>query len=78
MAIQGYAFHAEEGYAAFVVEGQLDFGLVGILSKITTALASNEIPVFAISSYDTDYILVKGEKADAAVAALSAVGYSFA
>ncbi|KAJ3012840.1 UNVERIFIED_CONTAM: hypothetical protein HDU68_000995 [Siphonaria sp. JEL0065] len=52
----------EEGYAAFVVHGPLDFALVGILAALTTALAQQSISVFAVSTFDTDYILVKKEK----------------
>ncbi|KDO23911.1 STE/STE11 protein kinase [Saprolegnia parasitica CBS 223.65] len=57
----------EDGWVAFKVEGPLDFGLTGILSALTAPLASVGIPVFAISTYDTDYILVKHDKADAAI-----------
>ncbi|KAJ3190770.1 hypothetical protein HK101_008368 [Irineochytrium annulatum] len=77
-AVEGYAFHAETGYAAFGIVGNLDFGLVGILSKITGALAEAEIPVFAISTYDTDYVLVKEENKEKALTALQGKGYSLA
>ena len=66
----------ERGWCAFRVEGQLDFGLVGILSKITGALASEGIPVFAVSTFDTDYILVKQERAADAEGALAKAGYA--
>ena len=51
----------EEGWKAFRIEGILDFSLIGILSKISALLAENEIGIFAISTYNTDYILVKEE-----------------
>ena len=51
----------EDGWKAFRVEGILDFSLIGILSKISALLAENEIGIFAISTYNTDYILVKEE-----------------
>ncbi len=51
----------EDGWTAFRIAGQLDFSLVGILSKISGILADEGISVFAISTYDTDYILIKNE-----------------
>lgn len=51
----------EDGWKAFYIEGTLDFSLIGILSKIATLLAENNIGIFAISTYNTDYILVKRE-----------------
>ena len=51
----------EDGWKAFRIEGILDFSLIGILSKISVLLAENEIGIFAISTYNTDYILVKEE-----------------
>ena len=51
----------EDGWKAFYIEGILDFSLIGILSKIATLLAENGIGIFAISTYNTDYILVKEE-----------------
>ncbi|OQR87440.1 hypothetical protein ACHHYP_08851 [Achlya hypogyna] len=64
---------SEDGWVCFKVEGPLDFGLTGILSALTAPLATAGIPVFAISTYDTDYILVKHDKADAAAATWTAV-----
>ena len=49
----------EDGWKAFRIEGILDFSLIGILSPISALLAENEIGIFAISTYNTDYILVK-------------------
>ena len=49
----------EDGWKAFRIEGMLDFSLVGILSKISAVMAENEIGIFALSTYNTDYILVK-------------------
>lgn len=51
----------EDGWKAFRIEGILDFSLIGILSKISALLAENEIGIFAISTYNTDYIFVKEE-----------------
>lgn len=47
------------GWRAFKVEGPLDFSLTGILSSLTTPLAEHKIPVFALSTFDTDYLLVE-------------------
>ncbi|WP_026657167.1 ACT domain-containing protein [Butyrivibrio sp. AC2005] len=64
-----------DGFKALRIEGKLDFSLIGILSKISTALAKNNIGLFAISTYNTDYILVKKEEFDKAVAVLDEKGY---
>lgn len=65
----------EDGWKAFRIEGQLDFSLVGILSKITTILANNQIGIFAISTYNTDYVLVKKENFERALEVLENEGY---
>lgn len=49
----------DDGWKAFRIQGALDFSLIGILAKLSTLLAENEIGIFAISTYNTDYILVK-------------------
>ena len=67
----------EEGWRAMRVVGQLDFSLTGILSGIATVLANAQVGIFAVSTYDTDYILVKQENLDRAVEALKAAGYAF-
>lgn len=51
----------EDGWKAFRVVGELDFSLIGILSAISSKLADNQIGIFAISTFNTDYILVKKE-----------------
>lgn len=66
--------HREDGWRAFRIEGELDFSLVGILAKISTLLADNGIGIFAISTYNTDYILTKDM--DKAVAVLRNSGYN--
>ncbi|KAJ3061466.1 hypothetical protein HDU99_005552, partial [Rhizoclosmatium hyalinum] len=65
-------------YAAFMVHGPLDFALVGILAQLTTALAKESISVFAVSTFNTDYILVKKDKAQAAIDAWKTHSNSFA
>ena len=65
----------EDGWKAFRVEGELDFGLVGILSAITSLLAEKKIPVFAVSTYNTDYVFLKEDKLPTALWILSQNGY---
>ena len=66
----------EDGWRAFRIKCTLDFSLVGILSKISKILADNSIGIFAVSTYNTDYILVKEENFERALALLSDAGYS--
>ncbi len=49
----------EDGFRGLRFEGTLDFALVGVLAKITGILAQNAISVFAVSTYDTDYLFIK-------------------
>jgi uncharacterized protein len=65
----------ERGWKAFKVQGTLDFGLIGILAKLTTAFAEAGLGIFAISTYNTDYILVKAKDFDCAVNALRNDGH---
>ena len=64
------AMDHSDGWKAFRISGVLDFSLIGILSKITGILADNQIGIFAVSTYNTDYILVKKEQFDKAIKAL--------
>ncbi len=65
----------DDGWKAFRIQGVLDFSLIGILSKIAGILADNGISVFAVSTYNTDYVLVKKEKYENALEVLKAAGY---
>ncbi|GBG58434.1 amino acid-binding protein [Sporomusaceae bacterium FL31] len=65
----------ERGWRAFKVQGTLDFGLVGILAKITAALANAGLGIFAVSTYNTDYILVKEKDLEYAIIALHNDGH---
>ena len=68
----------EDGWRAFrVEEGPLDFSLVGILARISAVLAENQIGIFAVSTYNTDYILVKKENFPKAQKVLTSEGYVF-
>lgn len=70
------AVKADRGWMGFRIEGTLDFSLIGILSKISTILAENKIGIFAVSTYDTDYILVKKDNIEKAKIVLGDNGYS--
>ena len=65
----------EDSWRAFYIEGTLDFSLIGILAKISAILAENAIGIFVVSTYDTDYILVKAENFARALAVLGEAGY---
>lgn len=65
----------EDGWRGFRIEGVLDFSLIGILSKLTAILAENGIGIFAVSTYNTDYILVKTEFYERAISSLRNAGY---
>ncbi|MFT4302545.1 MAG: ACT domain-containing protein [Desulfovibrio sp.] len=65
----------EDGWRAFRVAGQMDFGLTGVLAGLATVLAQAAISIFALSTFDTDYILVKEEKLAKALEVLELAGY---
>lgn len=68
----------EPGWHALAVEGPLDFGLTGVLASLAAPLAKAGISIFAISTFDTDYVLVKAERLDDAVEALRRAGHLIA
>lgn len=65
----------EDGWKAFRIQGVLDFSLIGILSKISGLLAENKIGIFAISTFNTDYVLTKSENYQKALDVLAENGY---
>lgn len=65
----------DDGWRGFRIEGVLDFSLIGILSKLSSILAQNSIGIFAVSTYNTDYILVKKENFNKALSVLAEAGY---
>ena len=65
----------DDGWKGFRIVGVLDFSLIGILSKISSILAENKIGIFAVSTYNTDYILVKEENFERALEVLAEEGY---
>ena len=66
----------EDGWKAFRIQGVLDFSLIGILSKISTILAENKIGIFVVSTYNTDYVLVKEKDFERTLAVLEKEGYA--
>ena len=66
----------DDGWKGFRIQGVLDFSLIGILSKLSGILAENHIGIFALSTFNTDYILVKAENFEKALSVLSAEGYT--
>ena len=65
----------DDGWKAFRIQGVLNFSLIGILAKIAAALADNGISIFAVSTYNTDYVLMKKENYQKALDVLKALGY---
>ena len=65
----------EPDWACFMVVGPLDFQLTGIIARISAALASERISLLAISTFDTDYVLVKETEVDRALKVLKDTGY---
>lgn len=70
------AEHIDRGWHAFRVAGPLDFSLIGILADLSAALAAAGVGIFAVSTYDTDYILTKEENVEKAQAALARAGHT--
>ena len=66
----------EDGWQGFYIDGTLDFSLVGILSRIAGLLADQGISIFALSTYNTDYLLVKKADFSRAMDILSRNGYN--
>ena len=66
----------EGGWRVLKVQGPLDFSLTGVLASLTVPLAREGISVFALSTFDTDYLLVKEEKLEKAIQALREEGYA--
>lgn len=66
----------DDGWKAFRIQGVLEFSLIGILSKISALLAENKIGIFAVSTYNTDYILTKRANFEKAIQVLKNAGYA--
>jgi len=76
---QNYLFRdfvkQEAGWRILKINEMLDFSLIGILNKISTVLANADISIFAISTYNTDYIMIKNESIKKAVEVLKSNNY---
>jgi hypothetical protein len=66
----------DDGWRGFRIQGVLDFSLIGILSKLSGILAEHKIGIFAVSTYNTDYTLVKEENYERALSVLASEGYA--
>ena len=66
---------AERGWVALKLEGPFPFSMTGVLASFLLPLAEARIPIFAISTFDTDYVLIKRENLEQAVVALGAAGH---
>jgi hypothetical protein len=70
------AIEVESGWRMIKVSGVLDFGLVGVVAKISSILAEAKISIFVVSTFNTDYILLKADSFEKGLKALSRSGYS--
>ncbi|KAA1468105.1 hypothetical protein DENSPDRAFT_372022 [Dentipellis sp. KUC8613] len=81
ISIAGSQTSATEAYEAtwrcIKIAGPMDFGLTGVVCNFTTPLKANGVPVFAVSTWNTDYVLVPKDRANDAVEALKADGWTF-
>ncbi|MEE1296755.1 MAG: ACT domain-containing protein [Bifidobacterium sp.] len=68
----------DDGWRAFRIRGELDFSTIGIMSSISSRLAQAGIGLFAISTYNTDYVLVRADDFERALAVLRDGGYAVA
>ena len=73
--VPAHTMAREDRWRGFRVTGVLDFSLTGVLAGLSGVLAKEKIGIFAVSTYNTDYILVKEENFERAMAALAAAGY---
>lgn len=65
----------EDGWKCFRIQGILDFSMIGILYEISAVLANNKIGIFVVSTFNTDYILVKEGNFDKTLKVLTLAGY---
>src|SRR5579864_3889220 len=67
--------HSQHHWVCLKLEGPFSFSQTGILASFIEPLASNAIPIFAISTFDTDYVFVPEEFSGAAISVLQAAGH---
>jgi hypothetical protein len=77
-ALASPGWKQETGFRALKVRGPLDFGLIGVMARLTVALATAHVSLVAISTFDTDYVLVRDSDLARAVEALQAAGCAVA
>ncbi len=65
----------QEGYAVLKLHGPFDLGVTGVLAEVSRLLAAAEVPVFVISTFDTDYILVQDAQRDVTARTLVVAGH---
>jgi hypothetical protein len=75
-SVPANALACDSGWKCFKVIGPLDFSLIGILADISSLLAAHDISIFAISTFDTDYVLTKKENFRQAISLLEEHGYT--
>ena len=73
--VPAHTTERDDGWRAFRIVGVLDFSLIGILAGISSVLAENKIGLFAVSTFNTDYILTKEEHFERALDVLRNAGY---
>jgi len=74
-AVPPQVTEVQHGFRALAVVGTLDFAQIGIIAALAAPLATAKIPIFGISTYDTDHVLIHESALDAGVAALRAAGH---
>jgi hypothetical protein len=75
-AVPSTLTEVQRGFKCFAVVGTLDFAMVGVIADLAKPLADAGIPIFGISTYDTDHILVRADRLDDARTALTAAGHT--
>jgi hypothetical protein len=75
-AVPSDVSEVQRGYRAFAVTGTLDFAEIGIIAALSIPLAEAGVPIFGISTYDTDHLLVPEAMLEAAIAALREAGHT--
>jgi hypothetical protein len=66
----------ERDWVALKLEGPFAFSTVGVLSSVIAPLAAGRVPVFVLSTFDTDYVLIKQENLSRAIELLRAEGHT--
>ncbi len=75
-AVPADVSEVQRGFRAFAVTGTLDFDEIGIIAALSAPLAEAGVPIFGISTYDTDHILIHESRLEAGIAALRAAGHT--